>query len=204
MSALADSGGAATTTSRLAPVLPSTIVTVTVFGDFAGADGRVAVAAGGVESAGAGACGTAMTSGAFLAMCRSVGATAIGSPPERSSAVKAHNKRTEEQAERQCDDLRGRDLERGPMPSRILPKRRRQVVHCHKRFRSRSARSVSPKSATARNVQYANHGSEAVPEAGHSAGRRRPGMCGAKNERNRGGTGPPRSSLCSSSLWLGA
>src|SRR6516225_2474712 len=79
-------------TSRLAPVLPSTIVTVTLLGDFAGADGgRVAVAAGWVESAGAAACGTAMTSGAFLAMRRSAGATAIGSPPERSSAVTAHN-----------------------------------------------------------------------------------------------------------------
>jgi hypothetical protein len=79
-------------TSRLAPVLPSTIVTVTVPGDFAGAGGgRAAVVAGGVDSAGAAACGTAMTSGAFLAIRKSAGTAATGSPPERSSAVTAHN-----------------------------------------------------------------------------------------------------------------
>ena len=46
VSALVGWGGAATMTSRLAPVLPSTIVTVTLPGDFAEAGGgRVAVAA---------------------------------------------------------------------------------------------------------------------------------------------------------------
>src|SRR5579859_5656079 len=81
--AVAAGAGAATTTLRSAPVLPSMIVMVTVLGGFAGAGGgSVAVVAGSAASTGAAACGTAITSGAFLAMRRSAGTTATGSPPE--------------------------------------------------------------------------------------------------------------------------
>jgi hypothetical protein len=92
LGAVAGRAGAVTTTSRFAPVLPSTIVTVTALVVFVcGAGDTIAAAARSVVSVGAAACGTDTSSGAFFAMRRSAGATATGSPPEGSRPTTAHN-----------------------------------------------------------------------------------------------------------------
>jgi hypothetical protein len=111
--AVAGRTGATTTTSRFAPVLPSTIVTVTALVVFVGGAGdTIPAAAGSAESVGAAACGTDTSSGAFFAMRRSAGATATGS-------------------ERHRDDLRCRDVDHAPAVPWTLPERRCEIIRSH-------------------------------------------------------------------------
>src|SRR6201987_1158082 len=172
-------------TSRLAPVLPSTIVTVPVPGHFAGAEGgTAAVVAGSLDSDGAAACGTAITSGAFLAMRRSAGATATGSPPARSSAVTAHNTNAPKNRPSAtaiicaAETSIARRYGLGPCPSGAV--RSFMVM--------RDFVPASSKSPTPRGVQYANHDGEhitafpqrVVPAGG---GRRKQQKTGAAHGR---------------------
>jgi hypothetical protein len=136
-----------------------------------------------------------MTSGAFLAMRRCAGATAIGSPPERSSAVTAHNTNApKNRPSVHRDNLRRRDLDRGrcllgSCPSgavRSFIVMRDPVPDQRVRFRP----NLQPR-AIRESRQRAYHG---ISAASRSARPRLAGICG-ETTKNRGGTWPPRSSF---------
>jgi hypothetical protein len=175
-------------TSRLAPVLPSTIVTVTVPGDFAGAEGgTAAVVAGSLDSG----WGGGLRHRDHLR--RLFGDAQIRQRDRHRLAARTvfgrhrpQHKRTEEQAKRHHDDLRRRNLKRAPISPRTLSKRRCQVIHGQARFRSGFVQIPDPaRCAIRESRRRAYHGLSA---AGRSAGG---GL--AQTTKNRGGTWPPRS-----------